>query len=168
MKKLFVTTLLCLFFIIPEMFAQDVTEPPKTPNYKNHIGIGAGFTTGIGISYRYVAKKTGFQVNVGPYIADHGENITSSFGLTLLRRFVETRTTNFYAYLANSYNYQRKLINANPNYYDIKDSWNTGLGVGFEMDTRKRVVIDLMIGYAQYNTFETLFFTAEMALYYRF
>jgi hypothetical protein len=168
MNKLFLTSLLSLILFMPQLFAQHNTEPPKEPEYRNHFGIGAGFTTGIGFSYRYMAKKVGFQVNVGPYVADHGDRVLASFGLTLLKTISEARSIDFYAYLANCYNYDQKVIHSNPKSYHIYDSWNTGLGVGFEWDTRKRVVFDLMVGYAQYNTFETLFFTSEMALYYRF
>jgi hypothetical protein len=47
-------------------------------------------------------------------------------------------------------------------------SYNTGVGVGFEFDTRKRIVWNIMLGYGSFNNFEKLFITGETALYYKF
>jgi hypothetical protein len=52
--------------------------------------------------------------------------------------------------------------------YKKKETINTGIGVGFEFNTTKKVTLNIMGGYAQYNSFEKLFFTGELALYYRF
>ncbi len=166
MKRLTICILLCLLIFGDLAQAQDNDIKESGKDYKNHIGLAAGFTTGLGFAYRFMDKGWGFQVVAGPYVADHGDRVLASLGLTLLKGIAESRTMSFYGYLANSYNIDKH----DEDYGNVykEDSWNTGIGVGFEVDTRKRVVLDVMVGYAQYNTFETLFFTAELGLFYRF
>lgn len=172
-----------VIFITSNTFSQ-VTEEKVTPEYqkiyKHSLGMGIGFTTGLGLSYRYFPKKYGFQINLAPYYQDYGNDAFISAGFTLLYNLSETRITALYAYLGNHYLYQsykneeyvwdpitQNYMYANPTTVK-KDFLNTGIGFGFEFNTSKRVTLNLMAGYAQYNSFERLFFTGEMALYYRF
>jgi len=59
----------------------------------------------------------------------------------------------------NNYYYNRKVT---------REYLNSGIGVGIEFHSQKRITLNLMVGYAQYESFKSLFFTAETALYYRF
>ncbi len=152
--------------------------------YKHSFGIGAGFTTGVGFSYRFMPNKFGFQINAFPIYEDYGKYGTISVGFTLLSKLAENRTNNLYFYLSNHYFYSKTRPGNVPIWtiFDIystssynntgvnetKRSWRTGVGLGFEFNTRKRVVLNVMAGYAQYDMLKTLNFTGELALYYRF
>ena len=152
------------------------TKPaPEKINYLHSIGIGAGFTTGQGLSYRYTPQKIGFQINFAPYMSNYGKETYISVGLTLIDYINKNEWCNLYAYFANSFNYNRRNVTLYQPYpidpieeSQVTESWNTGLGIGWEFNTKKRVVFNIMGGYAQYNSFERLFFTGELALYYRF
>ncbi|MFH0866429.1 MAG: hypothetical protein V1904_09540 [Bacteroidota bacterium] len=164
--KLFIAAILILAGTLT-LSAQHKSDSLFKSKYANNIGIGAGFTTGFGISYRYLPCRDGFQVNFTPYLQDYGKDALISIGLTYLHKIVATRATNLYLYFGNHYRY----INLNNNYSGNNEpieKWNTGIGIGFEFHTQKRVVWNIMGGYAQYDNFRMLLFTIETALYYRF
>ncbi len=180
MKTITIALVFLIVFSLSFAFGQKSTENEYQKIYKHSLGIGVGFTTGLGISYRYFPKKFGFQLNVAPYYQDYGNEAFVSAGATILCNLAENRITAVYAYLGNHYFYQSNKSNESrwdpvtqQYIYDNtktikKDFLNTGIGFGFEFNTSKRVTLNLMGGYAQYNSFEKLFFTGEMALYYRF
>jgi hypothetical protein len=170
-KLLFVSIL--LFASSFTLFGQDRNQLDSIAKgkYMNSIGLGAGFTTGFGLSYRYTLRKNGFQVNFFPYFTNYGKNATISVGLTFLHKLTSSRKVDLYMYFANDYFYHKSDTLYNNNNGNIKldrEKWNTGLGLGFEWDTEKKIVIDIMGGYGQFNSFERLSFTAEVAVYYRF
>lgn len=183
MKTKLTLLLISVIFITSSSFSQMTEEKPALEYqkiYKHSFGFGMGFTTGLGISYRYFPKKYGFQINLAPYYQDYGNDAFVSAGFTFLYNLSETRVTALYAYLGNHYFYQsqqysdykwdpitQNYIYTNPT-TEKKDFLNTGIGFGFEFNTSKRVTLNIMGGYAQYNSFEQLFFTGELALYYRF
>ena len=165
--KLIIAAILILACTLT-LSAQHKSDSLFKSKYANNIGIGAGFTTGFGISYRYLPCRDGFQINFTPYLQDYGKEALISIGLTYLHKIVATRGINLYTYFANHYRY---ISLYNNNYYSGNDEpiekWNTGIGIGFEFHSQKRVVWNIMGGYAQYNSFEKLLFTIETALYYR-
>lgn len=184
MKSLLVIVMLGIYSL--SISAQEQPQLEKIEYqklYKHSLGIGAGFTTGLGVSYRYFPKKIGFQINLAPYYENYGKEAFISAGLTFLYNINESKYTAFYAYLGNhmfhsSFQKDRGRTEYNPltGYYEYtpeyytktKDIINSGIGLGFEFSTTKKVTLNVMGGYAQYNTFERLFFTVELALYYRF
>lgn len=150
----------------------DSLQAAKNRKLKNFIGIGAGFTTGVGISYRFVPGKVGFQATVGPYYMDYGNDAFISCGLTLLKKIAESKYNNLYLYLGNHYIY-RSYKDYNHNYYSSDETfteeiWNTGVGLDFEFVSTKKVVMNIMLGYMQFNSFESLLPTIDAALYYKF
>ena len=160
-------------------FAQEKTVNTHEKKYSKAFGLGAGFTTGLGFSFRYFPKKYGFQINLAPYSKDFGKEAFISTGLTLLLSLQESNAYNIYAYFGNHYFYSR--LNTSSSVYDpilgyynyvnkpvTTENFNSGIGVGMEVHAQKRITLNLMVGYAQYNSFKDLFFTAETALYYRF
>ena len=54
-----------LFLVNQHIFGQEPNDEPEET--KHAIGIGVGFTTGYGLSYRYFPTIFGFQVNFAPY-----------------------------------------------------------------------------------------------------
>lgn len=176
MKTKFIAIILIAFTL--SAFSQQNNDVVTGKKYSKAFGIGAGFTTGAGFSFRYFPHKYGIQVNCAPYYNDYGSEVFVSSGVTLLYSINENRVSNFYAYLGNHYLYSK--LNRSVYVYDpygINNSYikketneylNSGIGVGIEFHSQKRITINLMVGYAQYENFKRLFFTAETALYYRF
>lgn len=142
--------------------------------FKYGIGGGAGFTTGYGLSFRYLPKRFGAQVNFAPFKSKETERY--SVGVTFLYTLIENKISNLFLYQGNHY-----YFNSYTNYlYDptnpfvntptrvTEDYMNNGLGFGIELTIAKRIGFNLMAGYAFYNTFKELNVTGETALFYKF
>ena len=168
-----------LFIFASRLLSQDIQtikQVEAPPKYKNYFGFGAGFTNGYGLTYKFLPGKFGFQITCLPIFRDYGKEASIDLGVTLLKNIVQNSNNSFFLYFSNCYIYTSNksgYYSSYPNYNyvstTIKTSkWNTGLGAGFEFDTRKRIVMDIMIGYAQYNNFQSLLPTGELAVFYRF
>lgn len=183
MKTSIISFVIMILFFISTVYGQKEETKTYEKLYKHSFGVGAGFTTGLGLSYRYFPKKYGFQLNVAPYYENYGKDAFVSGGLTILCNLSENRNNCVYAYLGNHYLYYslreyktdyvwdpitQQYIYSTSEHTNKRTELNTGLGFGFEFNTKKRVTLNIMAGYAQYNSFEKLFFTGELALYYRF
>jgi hypothetical protein len=130
--------------------------------YANGIGIGAGFTTGYGLSYRYQPKKPGFQLNFAPYV--DGVTTRYSAGVTFLYQLIPGKVASLYIYQGNHYYY-----NSITTYYtsdhlqtfertgiserQTESYMNNGIGIGMEITFAKRIALNLMTGYAAYVNF---------------
>ena len=176
-SKTYLRSVALLFFLQFVSFsatAQDSLDSKGNRIYKYGIGGGAGFTTGYGLSFRYMPKKFGAQVNFAPF--KNKETERYSVGLTFLYMLIESKVSNLYLYQANHYYY-----NSYNNYiYDpnkvgepektrtTEAYFNNGLGFGIEIVIAKRIGLNLMAGYAFYDNFNELNVTGETALYYKF
>ena len=161
--------IMCIAFtIVPALNAQ---EPAGDDNaiLPHSLGIGAGFTTGVGLSYRYVPASFGGQVTFAPY----SDNYTTqaSFGATLLYFLRRNEFTNLFLYQGNHFVY----FNDKEWYYDngqidsyTKSYWNNGVGIGIEIIILQRIGFNMMGGYGFYENFSRLSFTGETGLYYHF
>ncbi len=156
------------------LYAQNNIVETADAKYKFGIGAGAGFATGYGLSFRYIPKKFGAQVNFAPY---KNQDITRySVGLTFLYMLSESKVTNFFLYQANHYYYNSQLVSIyDPNFPDkqqmeqqTESYMNNGLGFGLEIVIVKKIGLNLMTGYALYNNFQQINITGEVALYYKF
>jgi hypothetical protein len=171
MKNKIILLSLMIFINVFVIKAQEKSKLEIPIQYKHSIGIGAGFTTGCGLSYRFIPKDIGFQINVFPFYTDYGKKITASFGFTVLDKIYEGRSCNVYAYFGNHYYIDKYNYDYNGyQYYQNQNvsKYNSGIGLDLEFSTQKRIVLHVMAGLAQYNTFEMLLPTAELALHYRF
>jgi hypothetical protein len=149
--------------------AQKQHKIDNSIQYKHSIGIGVGMTTGWGLSYRFVPKKIGFQINVFPWFSNYGKKANTSFGLTILDKIHQGRNCNIYAYFGNHFYYTKNFDVMDSDYFDLtKSQYTSGVGLDFEYCTKKRVVLNIMAGLAQFNSFEMVLPTFEGALYYRF
>ena len=175
MKKNYLFSAVLIFFLsYSSANAQDSIKKNEEIHYKYGIGGGAGFATGYGLSFRYIPKKFGAQVNFAPF--KNKETERYSVGVTLIYMIIESKVSNLFLYQANHYYYNSQMIYA----YDVKmpdsqelvkstESYvNNGLGFGIEIVMAKRVGLNLMAGYAFYNNFSQLNVTGEAALYYKF
>ena len=147
--------------------AQDSLQETKL---KHGLGMGAGFTTGYGISYKYTPNKLGVQVNFAPYKSKTLQRY--SLGVTFTYTLIEKRISKLYLYEANHFFYSKETYDylgnvGGPNI--TKESYlNNGLGFGFELTIAKSIGLNLMSGYAFYDNFNNINITGEMALHYKF
>jgi hypothetical protein len=144
---------------------------------KHLIGFAAGFTTGCGVSYRLYYKDFGAQVTLSPSLIF--KNNRFNLGLTLLGRISETKRTNTYFYFSNSfshkqvYNYTTAYDSTtNQNTYNnyqlvTKNQWNSGLGVDFEFNTKRRVRFNLMLGLGAYDSLKHIYPATEFGIHYK-
>jgi len=172
--KICVCTLAVMLTTSHNLAAQETTENLPETKYKFGIGGGAGFATGYGLSFRYVPKKFGGQVNFAPFKTN--ETSRYSVGLTLIYMLIESKVTSLYLYQANHYYYKSQLQYIyNPDFplseeqEWVKESYvNNGLGFGIEIVIAKRIGLNLMAGYAAYKNFTQVNVTGEAALYFKF
>jgi hypothetical protein len=153
---------------------QDTLNKNPLQEYKFGIGGGAGFATGYGLSFKYLPRKLGAQVNFAPF--KNKETERYSVGLTAIYLLIQSKISNLYLYQANHYYYnsQTEYI-YDPNKPDVQEKtrrteayFNNGVGFGIEIIIAKRIGFNLMAGYAFYDNFNQLNVTGETALYYKF
>ncbi|MBG0860063.1 MAG: hypothetical protein IQL11_11200 [Bacteroidales bacterium] len=167
MKSGFLTLLLFLFLFNQTLSGQEQADTAKSTKFKHALGFGAGFTTGYGLSYRFIPKKFGVQANFAPYKDSY--NTSLSIGITFLYKLIETRFTNFFLYQGNHYFYHKeKYYYDNPESYEVNKFFSNGLGVGIEFIILKRLSFNLMGGYSVRDNFNKINFTGETGLYFRF
>jgi hypothetical protein len=175
-KKLIYTLSLVSLLLLSsiKLIGQDLDKPEPETKLKHAIGGGAGFTTGYGLSYRFMPGKFGGQLNFAPF--QDKETSNYSAGLTLIYMLIESKISNLFLYQGNHFYYRSYLnyiYNPNSPYQSTKvitteQYFNNGLGFGIELIIAKRIGLNLMGGYAFYNDFEKLNLTGEIGLYYKF
>lgn len=168
MKKTFLTILASTFII-----AASAQDEEQVTLRKNEIGLHAGATTGIGMSYRHWFGKAGFQLTALPIKT---ENFTFiSAGASLLYTFYDSRYVRVFGYLGGHYYEDRhddEEYNPQTNEFETSryenSSYNFGFGPGFAFGTVVR--FNLMVGYGFYDVEESfdMYPTGEIGLYYRF
>jgi hypothetical protein len=119
------------------------------------IGAHAGFTTGMGISYRYWPGKLGIQTTFIPIKTDTVKLF--SIGLTGLLSLSEKTLFRTFLYLGNH------LVIRNGH-----QEYNIGFGPGFSVGSMVR--FNFMIGYGFYDITDTfnMLPTGEIGVYYKF
>lgn len=168
MKTRILIFLLILFFVNETISGQEKDDTINRTKFKHALGFGAGFTTGYGLSYRFMPNKLGVQTNFAPFKNNYETWL--SFGITFLYKLIETKSTNLFLYQGNHYFYRKeKYLGYYNNSPDQVDKYfNNGLGIGIEFIILKRLSFNLMGGYAGYRNFEQISFTGETGLYFRF
>lgn len=181
MKQIFiaVTLFVLLSCSAVQIWAQDKEATISTPFYKHALGVGAGFCTGYGLSYRFTPNdKIGFQVNFAPYKTNTVDRYSS--GLTFTYNLIQHTSSRLFIYQANHF-YYNSYVNIISTYdpltnqtKDVKEErvtdkyFNNGVGFGMEITFVKRVGLNIMTGYAFYRNFKDINITGETALYYKF
>lgn len=144
--------LLTLFMIVAAglVSAQEIQKP-----YHRQIGAHAGFTTGMGISYRYWPSRLGIQATFIPVKTDTVQFF--SFGVTGLCTLSEKKHFKTFLYLGNH------LVSRNGH-----QEYNIGFGPGFTVGSRVR--FNFMIGYGFFDVTDTfnILPTGEIGVYYKF
>ncbi len=168
MKKTFL--FIISLMIMQGLFAQN---DGSFQSKKNEIGVHAGSTTGIGLSYRFWPGKFGFQLTALPIKQD--DELWVSGGLTFLYKFYDAKYVRVFGYLGNHYQYDNSKV-YEYNYhtgtsYLVKDEnskYNIGIGPGFEFGSTVR--FNIMLGYGAYDILGefNLLPAGEIGLYYNF
>jgi len=148
------------------VFAQDA-ENNEIINKSNELGMHAGFTTGIGLSFRHWSNKFGVQVTAIPLKANDFQFVSA--GLTGLYSLSNKKYTRFYLYFGNHIMINSSFYNYYTDSNETKTRYNVGFGTGFEVG--RKVRFTLMAGYAAYNLTEApdyyLLPTVETGLYFK-
>ncbi len=152
-------------------------EPEKWTRTHN-IGIGAGYVTGYGLSYRHwFPSNFGYQVNFAPYYSktDYEKEITLSLGVTGLRTLHRSSVVNLLGYAGASvyYDYDRYENNYG-HFEEVTEESNTrytiGGGPGFDVHFW-HLSMNVMFGvrFSTESTDETrMDITGETAVFYSF
>lgn len=139
-KLLLVLIFLCLspgLILAQRYVIRDTTS--KKMSFKSHfIGLNAGITTGLGVSYRFMPSRNGFQVTVLPIIDP--ERTYLSLAATYLREIKKMALSRFLFYASN--HYTNMLIR------DDRFVYNCALGVGWDYNFYEDFNGNFMIGYA--------------------
>lgn len=154
--RIFILSLL----LVSSSFVYGQEEKNAAASQKNRIGLHAGVTTGIGLSYRYKPGKFALQLTGIPIFTGDGNTVLSG-GLSGMYYLREARGADLFTYLGNHvfYNRQDELF------------YNMGLGIGIDFHPWKEVLdISLQGGYGVVNVNGDPLSvpTIEFGLYYRF
>ena len=171
----------CIAMILASLGLSSVrADENKVGTY--NIGLGAGFVTGYGLSYRQWFGKNGVQVTLAPYYSNDTTetNFTMSFGVVGLRMLKEARFVNLFAYYGAHfwYSYDKQT---EPIYtYPVVGTGQTtftktkrlfaGGGPGLDIHFWK-LSFNVMFGLAFTTEFDKstgINFTGETGLYYSF
>ncbi len=148
-----------VLFLVAILFSiYSFSQEENSSRISNQLGIHSGFTTGVGLSYRYWSNSNyGVQLTLLP-IKTHYESFVSG-GLTGLYNFHNRNFFRSFLYLGNHIMVNEFAIT--PTY-----EYNAGFGAGIEFGKVPR--INLMVGYGAYDiTGDFLLLpTIEVGLYF--
>lgn len=149
----------------------------ENDNLSRYVGGAAGFSTGMGLSYRYWPRDYGIQAVFAPVATENDTSI--NLGIAGFKSLHNTKYTRLFIYLAANSLYR----NYEENIYSDTDPWEktgsenikylsftAGIGPGIEIYIFRYIVIDMMIGFKYGINGDTpgLGFTGEFGIYYRF
>jgi len=161
-----ITLILAALMLSVFTFAQEAENNEIVYN-SNELGMHAGFTTGIGLSFRHWSGKYGVQVTAIPLKANDFQFVSA--GLTGLYSLSNKKYTRFYLYLGNHLLINSSFYNSYTGANETKTRYNVGFGTGFEVGRKVRFTV--MLGYGGYNLTEApdyyLLPTVETGLYFR-
>jgi hypothetical protein len=143
MKILLSTSLIVLLvvsgFIVK---GQDNYFEDNNTSFDAHfLGVNAGFTTGVGLSYRYWPGKSGFQISAIPIIDKHIS--VFSIGTTYLH---ELKRDNNFRFMLFASNHLTNMV------YDNRLTENIGAGFGADIFYNS-LGINVMIGVGAFDIF---------------
>lgn len=171
MKSLAIAALMLLSL---SGWAQDNDNESSTNPFVNELGFNAGFTTGLGLSYRHWFDKFGLQLTSVPF--KYYDYALISVGVTPMYSMYNSRYIRIYTYWGNhvcyrSWPYTEYLYNEPTKSYITSTEYNVGLGFGFSFG--RVVAFNISLGYGAYDVlggFDNLSLlpTCEMGLFWRF
>jgi len=166
MRIIFIVLLVAMSTLLS--FAQEEKE-----YYKNEFGAHAGFTSGVGLSYRHWFNRVGAQVTAIPIKSDN--MFFGSLGLTGMYSLKRSKYVQAYLYLGNHFfTYDDTYYEYDPStgyeteHKQRNTQYNIGFGPGFSFG--RVVTFSLMVGYGAYDVMDrfNLLPTGEIGVYYMF
>ena len=161
-----ISLFLVVLFITSIFYAQENKTETDIITRSNELGIHAGFTTGLGLSFRHWSDKLGVQLTAIPIKSNDFQFI--SVGLTGLYSLSNSKYHRFFLYLGNHMLISNDLISID-GVNESEIMYNLGFGPGFEVG--KKVRFNIMLGYAAYNLNNipdySLLPSIEMGLYFK-
>jgi hypothetical protein len=141
-------------------------ENNEVINRSNELGMHAGFTTGLGLSFRHWSDRYGVQISAIPIKANDFQFISG--GLTGMYSISNQKYHRFFLYLGNHI----LLMDRIDYLYDEVENdviYNVGFGAGFEVG--RKVRFNIMAGYGGYDLLNapnySLLPTIETGLYFK-
>ncbi len=179
MKKSIIILVLS-FLAYSNSIAQNVDSTQALPK-KHYVGIGAGFSSGLGFSYKYKPNKWGFQLNFFPANEKsyYVHNDFLSVGFMINRYLSESKYTDLFIYFGNHFLYdfkKEKYLNQNsstPTSLITKNQKSvfTGIGAGIDGKISKSLSITLAGGFGYYfisKEERAINLIGEFAFHYKF
>lgn len=173
MKKILFSTIVCFLSFLSIAQKDSIVEREHVDGdtLKHYVGFGASSDWGAGMSYRYLPKKVGVQLNLLPIY--HDEFYAQSTGLTFLYRVKNTSKINVYGYFANH------LIFFKEHNFEDEEAYKfhiIGIGSGIDFKFSERMAFQITLGYGVYDVFEQMplfdgrvtYLSAGYGLFYRF
>lgn len=140
----------------------------------HNIGVGAGFVTGYGISYRQWLGTYGYQITTTPFYNKTDDNsfFSLSMGATGLRMLKEARVVNLFGYFGPHLFFSRNAQTSLPaENVDITKMLFVGGGSGLDFHFSS-VSLNLMFGVMGRTAFGKsdagISLTGEVSVYYSF
>lgn len=163
-----ISLLVCSIYV----YSQNTTEN----KHSHQLGLSAGFTTGVGFSYRHWNNNLGFQITTIPIKIEEEwtdlsgiRNFYSNFPIFLFnnKTFISLGLTGLYSLKEFS---SYKVLSYLGNHFLIREEfviYNVGAGLGISFE--KKIGFTLMVGYQGYDLTESfsLLPTIEVSLLYK-
>lgn len=164
MKTKLLLFIAIMMITVSAMNGQFKEATSELKEFNHSIGFGAGFSTGYGISYRYMKNDLGIMANFAPFGGE--DYLYMSAGVTFLYKLIDAKRTNFYLYQGNAFFYDKWTDWDNNEYKS--STWTNGIGAGMEIVILDRIGLNIMGGIAAYDSFNYVSLSGETGLYYKF
>jgi hypothetical protein len=146
-----------LIFLLAISVSAAYAQDSLATDRKQHLlGIHAGVSTGVGVSYKYIVNNFGIQLTGIPIF--NNENVWTSAGGALSYRFktdyINEEPLSFLVYAGLHHLYSKEaagsveLISGEIVESTVeKEHYNSGVGFGLEYTTEDTFMINVMAGY---------------------
>lgn len=183
-------TLLCIAVCMPILslaqIAENTAGDSTRQKFTHDIGLGAGFTTGVGLTYRVWHRKVGAQLAGGAL--NTGDYEIYSLGFSYLLALQANSMNRFFVYQGNHFISLVEYFPASTQYYytngiatfsntqpartEVNRYLNNGIGFGYEFFENEgkpsQFGFSLQAGLASYRSFTRANFTGEVPFMFRF
>lgn len=160
------TVLFVVVFSTKSIYAQEETIKKQNYGTKHSLGLAAGLSTGVGISYRYIPKRFGVQLTASTFWNSQFEVIDG--GVTFLYKLKSKPKSMLFLYQGNHAYASTNVMYEQPTELMIMN----GLGIGIELVMLKSIGLNILGGFLIQNTnyLGNPYFGADinLGLYYKF
>lgn len=139
-----------------------LAKESKKCEHNHLLGFAAGFSTGVGMSYRLNCDKVGVQITTGGYYDNFYKKTYFSAGVALLCYPYQSNKLNLIFYQGNHIFYE-KYEYRSAELYVIN-----GIGMGFDLIIHERVSLTIMSGVSLLKNDREInsHLTAEVGIFY--